>query len=68
MVYMKKEDVNLYRGCTWLGNTQHFCLFFAVICFDSVFIVQLVILNGERKLGWVYVRVCVRSGELRDFG
>ena len=51
MVYMKKEDINLYRGCTWLRNAQHFFVFFAVICFDSVFIVQLVILNGEEELG-----------------
>ena len=48
---MKKEDINLYRGCTWLRNAQHFFLFFVVICFDSVFIVQLVILNGEEELG-----------------
>ena len=46
----EKKDINLYSGCMWLRNTQDFFLFFAVICFDFVFIIQLVILNVEEAL------------------
>ena len=50
----EKKDINLYSGCMWLRNTQDFFLFFAVICFDFVFIIQLVILNVEEAL-WMGV-------------